>query len=83
MLTNNSGLYCITDLCLVLIFHGGFGGFGSSCSTHFYDLQPLAWLFDSSISFLETLEPSLVLIVMFNCDRLQFLLLRYENCIFW
>lgn len=64
----------------IVFLHSGFGGFGSSRAARFYDLQPpFAWLFSTSISFLEKLEDSLVLNVVFNCDRPQFLLLRYAK----
>lgn len=53
----------------IVFLHSGFGGFGSSRSAPFYDLQPpFAWLFSTSISFLEKLEDSLVLNAVFNCD---------------
>lgn len=68
----------------IVFLHSGFGGFGSSRSARFYDLQPpFAWLFSASISFLGKLEDSLILNVVFNCDRPQFLLLRYAKPCFF
>lgn len=64
----------------IVFLHSGFGGFGSSRSARFYDSQPpFAWLFSTSISFLGKLEDSLVLNVVFSCDRPQFLSLRYAK----
>lgn len=86
ILTHNSGSDCLTDPCLALklcFSTVASVAFGSSCSARFYNLQPpFAWLFSISSSFLERLEPSLVLNVVFNCDRPQFVLLCYANCVF-
>lgn len=42
----------------VVFLHSDSGSFGSSRSAHFCDLQPpFPWLFSTSISFLEKLDP--------------------------